>query len=145
MTPSTIIRPLQGRIKTGATFTQGQGPTLRYFALSGHLKPETRKRPSEQFRRPFVFRSRKSCRYCTNDFLQITLRSLQEQSGGLFLYSEHLQRSIFGRFHLAALRGRLVLEADEVEDAVDDEAMQLAIVRFTQLLGISAYGVQREE
>ena len=28
---------------------------------------------------------------------------------------------------------------------MDDDAMQLAIVRFTQLLGIGAYGVQREK
>ena len=44
-----------------------------------------------------------------------------------------------------ALRGRLVLEAAEVEYAVNDDTMKFALVLFAQLLSIGAYGVKGQE
>ena len=49
------------------------------------------------------------------------------------------------RLHNLALSGSLVVDAAEVENAVDDDAVELLFVGSTHVLGIRAHGVEGNE
>ena len=53
--------------------------------------------------------------------------------------------TVLGGFHQLTLTGAFVVEAAEVEDAVDDDAVQFLVVRLAELLGVGAHGVERDD
>lgn len=61
------------------------------------------------------------------------------------LFSNQGQGAILGRFHDFAFAGSLVVDAAQVQDAVDNDAVQFAFVRLVELLGVGAHGVQADE
>ena len=54
---------------------------------------------------------------------------------------QEFQRFIFCRFHDLALSRAFVVDATEVQDAVDDDAMELLVVGLMEELGIGADGI----
>ena len=57
----------------------------------------------------------------------------------------HAERQVFGFFHLFALAGTFVVDAAEVQNAVDDDAVQLLVVALVELLGVGPYCIQTDE
>ena len=55
---------------------------------------------------------------------------------------KHSQGRVFGVLHCLALLLRLVVDAAEVQDAVDDDAVQFLFVGGAEQFGIGAHGVQ---
>src|SRR3712207_5978641 len=60
-------------------------------------------------------------------------------------FISHGERFVLGGFHQLPFARSLVVDAAKVQDAVDDDAVQLVFVRCAELFGIGAYGVQRSE
>lgn len=50
----------------------------------------------------------------------------------------------FGGFHQLALARTLVIDATEVEDAMDDDAVEFVVVGFSEEFGIGAHGVEAD-
>ena len=69
--------------------------------------------------------------------------------GSGLLAAAHLgetgQGAILGGLHDLAFAGPLVVDADEVEDAVNDDAVELVVVVLAELPGIGAHGVEADE
>ena len=57
----------------------------------------------------------------------------------------HGEGLVFFCLHDFALARALVVDATKVQDAVDDDAVQLFVVRAAKLLGIAAHGVERDD
>ena len=57
------------------------------------------------------------------------------------LFSQQCQCLVFGGFHYFALAWAFVVDAAEVEDAVDDDAVEFFVVGLVKLLGVGAHGV----
>ena len=53
--------------------------------------------------------------------------------------------TVLGSLHQLTLTGAFVVDAAEVEYAVDDDAVQLLVVRLAECLGIGANGVERDD
>src|SRR3712207_9497624 len=60
-------------------------------------------------------------------------------------FISHGERFVLGGFHQLPFARSLVVDATKVQDAVDDDAVQLVFVRCAELFGIGAYGVQADE
>ena len=54
----------------------------------------------------------------------------------------HLKRFVLGCLHELTLTGTFVVQAAEVEDAMNDDTVQLFLIRFLEELGIRAYRVE---
>lgn len=59
--------------------------------------------------------------------------------------SEHGERLVLSCLHDLSLTGSLVVDAAKVEDAVDDDTVELFVVGTAELVGISKDGVERDE
>ena len=58
---------------------------------------------------------------------------------------EQGEGTVFGGFHQLALAGTLVIDATEVEDAMNDDTVELIVVGLAEELGIGAHGVEADD
>ena len=63
----------------------------------------------------------------------------------LFFLFQHVECLVFGRFHDFALTWSLVVDATQVENAMNNHAVQLLIVWSAELIGICKYGIDRDD
>ena len=61
------------------------------------------------------------------------------------LYVIHCECTVFGCFHYLAFARTFVVDAAEVEYAVDDDSVEFFVVRRVLLFGVGAHGVERDE
>lgn len=57
----------------------------------------------------------------------------------------HFQGLVFGSLHDFAFAGTLVVDAAQVQDAVDDDAEKFCFIRGFKLHGVGPYGIQADE
>lgn len=60
-------------------------------------------------------------------------------------HPEFLEGTILVRLHYFTLAGAFIVDAAKVEDTVNDDTMELALIGSTHQFGIGGYGVERQE
>ena len=95
---------------------------LAYFLLSTGVLPAR-----------YWLRDYRRCRLLPVDWLRTAL------------YIIHCECTVFGCFHYLAFARTFVVDAAEVEYAVDDDSVKFFVVCRVLLFGVGAHGVERDE